>query len=154
MGVKKFWTSQKFRFSTIIIFVIFWTRGEDSLDHLERSMVISADIYAVLLRILRVLLRIWYQRLIFQVISLELRPQWLTNQLQVRCKTLVAHSTFEMCWRHALLYLTCAKGSFVVKVGCRRIDINENQSDFERNIQFICIRVMHLINCYGDIIIY
>ena len=26
---KKFWTSQKFRFSTIIIFVIFWTGGEN-----------------------------------------------------------------------------------------------------------------------------
>ena len=32
-----FWTSQKFRFPTIIIFVIFWTRGKDLLDYLEKK---------------------------------------------------------------------------------------------------------------------
>ena len=34
----KFWTSQKFdRFPTIIVFVIFWTEGKNSLDYLERK---------------------------------------------------------------------------------------------------------------------
>ena len=37
LGGKKFWTSQKFRFSTIIIFVIFWTGGKISLDYLEKK---------------------------------------------------------------------------------------------------------------------
>ena len=36
-GGQKFWTSQKFRFPTIIIFVIFWTRGTNSLDCLEKK---------------------------------------------------------------------------------------------------------------------
>ena len=36
MGVK-FWTSQKFRFPIIIIFVIFWTGGKNSLDCLEKK---------------------------------------------------------------------------------------------------------------------
>ena len=35
----------------IVIFVIFWTWGRNSLDCLEKSMVISADIFAVLLEI-------------------------------------------------------------------------------------------------------
>ena len=35
LGVK-FWTSQKLRFPTIIIFVIFWNGGKNSLDHLEK----------------------------------------------------------------------------------------------------------------------
>ena len=34
---KKFWTSQKFRFSTIIIFVIFWTGAKNSSDYLEKK---------------------------------------------------------------------------------------------------------------------
>ena len=50
LGGYKFWTSQKFRFSTIIIFVMFGNGGKNSLDYLKRSMVISADIFAVLLR--------------------------------------------------------------------------------------------------------
>ena len=33
----KIWTSQKFRFSTIIIFVIFWTGGKNSLDYTEKK---------------------------------------------------------------------------------------------------------------------
>ena len=42
MGVKNlggggFSTSQKFRFPTIIKFVIIWTRSKDSLDHLEKK---------------------------------------------------------------------------------------------------------------------
>ena len=37
LGGKKFWTSQKFRFSTIIIFVIFWTGGKNSPDYLEKK---------------------------------------------------------------------------------------------------------------------
>ena len=37
LGGKKFWTSQKFRFSTGIIFVIFWTVGKNSLDYLEKK---------------------------------------------------------------------------------------------------------------------
>ena len=37
LGEYKFWTSQKFRFSTIITFVIFWTGGENSLDNLEKK---------------------------------------------------------------------------------------------------------------------
>ena len=49
-GGYKFWTSQKFRFPTIIIFVIFWTEGKIHQIALKRSMVISADIFAVLLR--------------------------------------------------------------------------------------------------------
>ena len=32
----KFWTSQKFRFPTII-FVIFWTGGRNSLEYLEKK---------------------------------------------------------------------------------------------------------------------
>ena len=31
------WTSQKFRFPTIIIFVIFWTGRKNSLDYLEKK---------------------------------------------------------------------------------------------------------------------
>ena len=37
LGGYKFWTSQKFRFSIIIIFVIFWTGGKNSLDYLEKK---------------------------------------------------------------------------------------------------------------------
>ena len=37
------------RFPTIIIFVIFWTGGKNSLDCFEK-MVISADIFGVLFR--------------------------------------------------------------------------------------------------------
>ena len=37
LGGYKFWTSQKFRFSTIIIFVIFWTGGKNSLDYIEKK---------------------------------------------------------------------------------------------------------------------
>ena len=33
----KFWTSQKFRFPTIIIFVIFLTGGKNSSDYLEKK---------------------------------------------------------------------------------------------------------------------
>ena len=33
----KFWTSQKFRFQTIITFVIFWTGGKNLLDYLEKK---------------------------------------------------------------------------------------------------------------------
>ena len=33
----KFWTSQKFRFPTVIIFVIFWTGGKNSLYYLEKK---------------------------------------------------------------------------------------------------------------------
>ena len=36
-GGKKIWTSQKFRFPTIIIFVIFWTGGKNSSDNLENK---------------------------------------------------------------------------------------------------------------------
>ena len=40
-GVKNFggtnFGPQKFRFSTIIIFVIFWTGGKNSLDYLEKK---------------------------------------------------------------------------------------------------------------------
>ena len=32
----KFWNSQKFRFSTMIKFVIFWTGGKNSLDYLQK----------------------------------------------------------------------------------------------------------------------
>ena len=42
----------------------------------------------------------------------------------------------------ALFYLTCAKGSFVVKVGCRQIDIYGNQIDFVRNVQFTLFAYM------------
>ena len=35
-GGGKFWTSQKFRFPTIM-FVIFWTGGKNSPDHLEKK---------------------------------------------------------------------------------------------------------------------
>ena len=45
------WTSQKFRFLTIIIFVIFWTGGKIHQIALKRSMVILADICAALLEI-------------------------------------------------------------------------------------------------------
>ena len=31
--VYKFWTSQKFIFPTIIIFLVFWTGGKNSLDY-------------------------------------------------------------------------------------------------------------------------
>ena len=37
LGGKKFWTSQNFRFPIIIIFVIFWTGGKNSLDCLEKK---------------------------------------------------------------------------------------------------------------------
>ena len=39
LGGYKFWTSQKFRqaFPTIIIFLIFWTGGKNSLDYLEKK---------------------------------------------------------------------------------------------------------------------
>ena len=37
LGAGGFWTSQKFRFPTIIIFVIFWTGGKNSLDYLEKK---------------------------------------------------------------------------------------------------------------------
>ena len=37
LGGLKFWTSQKFRFSTIIIFLIFWTGGKNSLDYLVKK---------------------------------------------------------------------------------------------------------------------
>ena len=46
----EFWTSQKFRFPTITIYITFWTGGKNSLDTLKLSMIISADIFAVLLR--------------------------------------------------------------------------------------------------------
>ena len=45
-----FRTSPKFRFPTIIIFVIFLAGGKIHQITLKRSMVISADIFAVLLR--------------------------------------------------------------------------------------------------------
>ena len=32
-----FWTSQKFRFPTIIMFVIFWTGGKNSSDYIEKK---------------------------------------------------------------------------------------------------------------------
>ena len=37
-GGVEFWTSQKFRFPTIIIFVIFWTGGKNSLYYLEKKV--------------------------------------------------------------------------------------------------------------------
>ena len=37
LGGYKFWTSQKFRFPTLIIFVIFWTGGKNSPDCLEKK---------------------------------------------------------------------------------------------------------------------
>ena len=37
LGWYKFLTSQKFRFPTIIIFVIFWTGGKNSPDCLEKK---------------------------------------------------------------------------------------------------------------------
>ena len=37
LGGYKFWTSQKFRFSTIIIFVMFGNGGKNSLDYLEKK---------------------------------------------------------------------------------------------------------------------
>ena len=37
LGGGEFWTSQKFRFPTIIIFAIFWTGGKNSLDCLEKT---------------------------------------------------------------------------------------------------------------------
>ena len=40
----------KFRFSTIIIFVIFWTGVKIHKITLKRIMTISADIFVVLLR--------------------------------------------------------------------------------------------------------
>ena len=33
----KFWTSQKFRFPTITIFLVIWTGGENSIDYLEKK---------------------------------------------------------------------------------------------------------------------
>ena len=36
-GGGEFWTSQKFKFPTIIKFVIFWTRGKNSSDYLEKK---------------------------------------------------------------------------------------------------------------------
>ena len=36
-GVGEFWASQKFRFPTIIIFVISWTGGKSLLDYLEKN---------------------------------------------------------------------------------------------------------------------
>ena len=33
----KFWTSKKSRFPTIIIFLIFWIGGRNSLDYLEKK---------------------------------------------------------------------------------------------------------------------
>ena len=33
----KYWTSRKFSFPTVIIFVIFWTEGKNSLDYLEKK---------------------------------------------------------------------------------------------------------------------
>ena len=36
-GGEKFWTSQKFRFPSIIIFLIFWSGGKNSLDYLEKK---------------------------------------------------------------------------------------------------------------------
>ena len=33
----KFWASQKFSFPRIIIFVIFWTGGKNSLDYIEKK---------------------------------------------------------------------------------------------------------------------
>ena len=36
-GGVKFWTSQMFRSPTIIIFVIFWSGGKNSLDYLEKK---------------------------------------------------------------------------------------------------------------------
>ena len=37
LGGYKFWTSQKFRLPTTIIFAIFWTGGKNSLDCLEKK---------------------------------------------------------------------------------------------------------------------
>ena len=37
LGGYKVWTSQKFRFPTIIIFVIFWTGGKSSPDCFEKK---------------------------------------------------------------------------------------------------------------------
>ena len=37
LGGYKFWTSQKFTFPTIIIFVVFWTGGKNSPDCLEKK---------------------------------------------------------------------------------------------------------------------
>ena len=39
LGGQKFWTSQKFRLPTSIIFVIFWNGGKNSLDYLEKKYV-------------------------------------------------------------------------------------------------------------------
>ena len=36
-GGGEFWTSQKFRFPTIIVFVIFWTGGKNSPNYLEKK---------------------------------------------------------------------------------------------------------------------
>ena len=36
-GGKEFWTFQKLRFSTSIIFLIFWTGGKNSSDYLEKT---------------------------------------------------------------------------------------------------------------------
>ena len=37
LGRLKFWIYQKSRFPTIIIFVIFWTGGKNSIDCLEKK---------------------------------------------------------------------------------------------------------------------
>ena len=48
-GIKKFWTSHKFRFPTIIIFICFGP-GIKIHQITLKSMVISADIFVVILR--------------------------------------------------------------------------------------------------------
>ena len=49
-GGEGFWTSKRFRFPIIIIFVIFWTGSKNLLDYLEKKYGNIGDISAVLLR--------------------------------------------------------------------------------------------------------
>ena len=58
--------------------------------------------------------------------SLQTSSEIINQSASRLMQSLAAHSTFEMCWRHGLLSLTVVKGSFVVEVGFRRIDICQN----------------------------
>ena len=55
MGGMNFGPLQKLRFPTIINIPAFWTRGKNLPNRPERSIVISADIFEVLLPYFRVL---------------------------------------------------------------------------------------------------
>ena len=62
---------------------------------------------------------------------------------------------FEMCCWHAMLFLTCAKVSFVAEVGFRRICVN--QVDFARETYSfkshtaLCLLLRKSLNLLDDI---